>query len=40
MLYASTLLGWLILEENTGVTFWIGSIFILIGFLLVIKEKK
>ncbi len=35
-----TLLGWLILEENIGVTFWIGSILILIGVLLVIKEKK
>lgn len=35
-----TLLGWLILGENIGVTFWIGSIFILIGVLLVMKEKK
>ncbi|GIP22536.1 DMT family transporter [Paenibacillus sp. J22TS3] len=35
-----TLLGWLILGENIGLTFWTGSIFILIGVILVIKEKK
>jgi drug/metabolite transporter (DMT)-like permease len=35
-----TLLGWLILKENIGVTFWIGSILILIGVLFVIIEKK
>ncbi|GAA4837653.1 DMT family transporter [Paenibacillus vulneris] len=35
-----TFLGWLILGESIGVTFWIGSFFILIGVLLVIKEKK
>ncbi|MFC7395206.1 DMT family transporter [Scopulibacillus cellulosilyticus] len=35
-----TLLGWLILGENIGVTFWIGSILILIGVLFVIIEKK
>jgi drug/metabolite transporter (DMT)-like permease len=35
-----TLLGWLILGESIGVTFWIGSILILTGVLLVIKEKK
>ncbi|GED17513.1 DMT family transporter [Aneurinibacillus migulanus] len=35
-----TLLGWLILGEKIGVTFWIGSILILTGVLLVIKEKK
>ena len=34
------LLGWLILEETIGVTFWIGSILILIGVLFVINEKK
>jgi drug/metabolite transporter (DMT)-like permease len=35
-----TLLGWLILGENIGVTFWIGSILILTGVLFVINEKK
>jgi drug/metabolite transporter (DMT)-like permease len=35
-----TLLGWLILGETLGVTFWIGSILILIGVLFVIIEKK
>ncbi|MBW8347927.1 DMT family transporter [Bacillus sp. IITD106] len=35
-----TLLGWLILEETVGVTFWIGSILILIAVLFVINEKK
>ncbi|NHC41986.1 DMT family transporter [Bacillus sp. MM2020_1] len=35
-----TLLGWVILGENIGVTFWMGSILILIGVLLVIMEKK
>lgn len=35
-----TLLGWLILGENIGVTFWIGSILILTGILFVIIEKK
>jgi drug/metabolite transporter (DMT)-like permease len=35
-----TLLGWLILGEHIGVTFWIGSILILTGVLFVIKEKK
>ncbi|AKG34385.1 DMT family transporter [Paenibacillus durus] len=35
-----TLLGWLILGENIGVTFWIGSILILSGVLFVIYEKK
>jgi drug/metabolite transporter (DMT)-like permease len=34
-----TLLGWLILGESIGVTFWIGSILILTGVLFVIKEK-
>jgi drug/metabolite transporter (DMT)-like permease len=35
-----TLLGWLILGENIGVTFWIGSILILTGVLFVINEKN
>ncbi|HDR7386429.1 DMT family transporter [Bacillus toyonensis] len=35
-----TLLGWLILGEKIGVTFWVGSILILIGVLLVIREKQ
>lgn len=35
-----TLLGWLILGENIGVMFWIGSILILTGVLFVIIEKK
>jgi drug/metabolite transporter (DMT)-like permease len=35
-----TLLGWLILGESIGVTFWIGSILILTGVLFVIIEKK
>ncbi len=34
------LLGWLILGETIGVTFWIGSILILTGVLFVIIEKK
>ena len=34
-----TLLGWLLLGETIGGTFWIGSFLILIGVLLVIKEK-
>lgn len=35
-----TLLGWLILGEKIGVTFWLGSILILAGVLLVIREKQ
>ncbi|MEH7308759.1 DMT family transporter [Neobacillus drentensis] len=35
-----TLLGWLILGENIGGMFWIGSILIFIGVLFVIIEKK
>ncbi len=35
-----TLLGWLILGENIGVTFWIGSILILTDVLFVINEKE
>ncbi|MFF2596725.1 DMT family transporter [Priestia megaterium] len=34
-----TLLGWLLLGESIGGTFWIGSLLILSGVLLVIKEK-
>ncbi|WP_342314853.1 DMT family transporter (plasmid) [Priestia megaterium] len=34
-----TLLGWLLLGESIGGTFWIGSFLILSGVLLVIKEK-
>lgn len=34
------LLGWLILGETLGITFWIGSILILTGVLFVILEKK
>ncbi|MBU8918545.1 DMT family transporter [Bacillus sp. FJAT-29953] len=35
-----TLLGWLILGETIGITFWIGSILILTGVIFVIIEKK
>ncbi|GAB1793175.1 DMT family transporter [Priestia megaterium] len=35
-----TLLGWLLLGESIGGTFWIGSFLILSGVLLVIKEKS
>lgn len=35
-----TLLGWVVLGEYIGITFWMGSILILIGVLLVIMEKK
>ena len=35
-----TLLGWLILGENIGPIFWVGTTLILIGVLLVIIEKK
>ncbi|HHQ2899516.1 TPA: DMT family transporter [Bacillus cereus] len=35
-----TLLGWLILGEKIGVTFWVGSTLILIGVLLAIREKQ
>ncbi|RJS51517.1 permease-like protein YdzE [Bacillus subtilis] len=33
-----TLLGWILLGEQIGGTFWIGSFLILSGVLLVIKE--
>lgn len=35
-----TLLGWLILGETISITFWIGSILILLGVLLVIKDRQ
>ncbi|WP_160723599.1 DMT family transporter [Bacillus sp. USDA818B3_A] len=35
-----TLLGWLILGESIGVTFWIGTILIFAGVLFVIFEKQ
>lgn len=35
-----TLLGWLILGESIGITFWIGSVLILMGVLFVIIEEK
>ncbi|WP_338452604.1 DMT family transporter [Niallia oryzisoli] len=35
-----TLLGWLILGETIGVTFWIGSILILTGVVFVMIEKR
>ncbi|KXZ17442.1 permease-like protein YdzE [Bacillus nakamurai] len=37
---AGTLLGWLLLEEKVGGTFWIGAFLILAGVLLVMKEKN
>lgn len=33
------ILGWIILGENIGLTFWIGSILILFGVLFIISEK-
>lgn len=35
-----TLLGWLLLGERLGGTFWVGSILILSGVLFVIREEK
>lgn len=35
-----TLLGWVLLGESIGGMFWVGSILILSGVLLVIREKK
>lgn len=37
---AGTLLGWLFLGEHVGFSFWIGSILILSGVLLVVKENS
>lgn len=34
-----TLLGWLLLGEQIGLTFWTGTAFIFIGVLLVVREK-
>ncbi|KAB7704114.1 EamA family transporter [Bacillus aerolatus] len=34
-----TFLGWLLLGEQIGMSFWIGTIFIFIGVLLVIREE-
>ncbi|MBD1381763.1 DMT family transporter [Metabacillus arenae] len=34
-----TFLGWLLLGEQIGLSFWIGTIFIFIGVLLVIREE-
>lgn len=33
-----TLLGWLFLGEQVGITFWIGAVLILSGFFLIVKE--
>lgn len=33
-------LGWLLLGERLGIMFWIGSALILVGVLLVVKEKE
>jgi drug/metabolite transporter (DMT)-like permease len=35
-----TLLGWLILGETISITFWIGSVLILLGVLIVITDKQ
>ena len=35
-----TLLGWLILGEKINITFWIGSVLILLGVLIVIKDRQ
>lgn len=34
-----TLLGWLILGETISITFWVGSVLILLGVLIVIKDR-
>lgn len=34
------ILGWLILGESIGISFWIGSILILAGVLFIVLEKK
>jgi drug/metabolite transporter (DMT)-like permease len=38
--FVGTLLGWLLLGESIGGTFWIGAILILGGVLIVIREEK
>ncbi|WP_153733240.1 DMT family transporter [Sporosarcina obsidiansis] len=35
-----TLLGWLLLGETISIPFWIGSILILVGVLIVIKDRQ
>ncbi|BAQ11896.1 drug/metabolite exporter [Bacillus sp. OxB-1] len=35
-----TLLGWLILGETLGISFWIGSILIFFGIFIVIKDGQ
>ncbi|ASJ55943.1 EamA family transporter [Brevibacillus formosus] len=35
-----TFLGWLLLDEQIGLSFWMGTAFIFIGVLLVIREDK
>lgn len=35
-----TLLGWLILGETISFTFWFGSFLILLGVLIVIKDRQ
>lgn len=34
-----TLLGWLLLGETISITFWVGSVLILLGVLIVIKDR-
>ncbi|MPN45488.1 hypothetical protein SDC9_193055 [bioreactor metagenome] len=36
---SGTLLGWFILGEHVGITFWLGSILIFSGVLLAVKEN-
>lgn len=36
---AGTFLGWLLLGEQIGLTFWIGTVFIFMGVVLVIREE-
>lgn len=35
-----SLLGWLILDETISITFWIGSFLIILGVLIVIKDRQ
>lgn len=35
-----TLLGWLLLGETISILFWIGSVLILLGVLIVITDKQ